>query len=383
MNERVTGERAALARSPLPSHRSLPSSSIIAPSVTIDAAALRDNLAAVRRFAPDSRVMAAVKANAYGHGLVPVARALAAADAFGVARVEEAITLRVARIAHPILVLAGVSAAEQLAAAAQHDLQIVVHSFDQIAMLEQYPGAHRFAVWLKVDTGMNRLGFRLEEFVPALERLSRCAAIAMVRLMTHLACAEDTAGKETQQQLDRFAALGASLQLERSIANSAGLMAWPEARAEWVRPGLMLYGASPFADRSAASLGLLPAMTFATQLIAVRNVAAGEAIGYNGLWRAQRPTRIGVAAVGYGDGYPRCMRAGAPAIVNGREAAVVGRVSMDMTLIDVTDLPNATVGDPVMLWGAGLPSERVAPYADTIPYELFCRITERVTRNWR
>ena len=201
-----------------------------------------------------------------------------------------------------------------------------------------------------------------------------------MRLLTHLACAENVGGSETKLQLDRFRALSEPLRLERSIANSAGIIAWPETHAEWVRPGLMLYGASPFAERSAGDLGLLPAMTFTTQLIAVRNVAAGEAIGYNGIWRAPRHSRIAVAAVGYGDGYPRCMRAGAPGLINGREAPVVGRVSMDMTMLDATDLPDAAVGDEVTLWGKGLPAERVAPFADTIAYELFCRIAERVKR---
>jgi alanine racemase len=198
--------------------------------------------------------------------------------------------------------------------------------------------------------------------------------------MTHLSSAENAGGLETKLQLDRLRALNEPLRMERSIANSAGIIAWPEAHAEWVRPGLMLYGASPFAERSAADLGLLPAMTFATRVIAVRNVAAGEAIGYNGVWRAKRRSRIAVAAVGYGDGYPRCMHAGAPTLIRGREVSVVGRVSMDMTMLDATELPDAAVGDEVTLWGKGLPAERVASFADTIAYELFCRIAERVSR---
>lgn len=351
-----------------------------APVVTVDAAALRNNLAVVRRFAPGARVIAAVKANAYGHGLEYAARALAAADAFAVARVEEALALREAGISHPIVVLEGVFAADQLDAAANHDLQLVVHSLEQIAMLEQYAGTHRFAVWLKVDSGMNRLGFKTEEFAAAHARLASCPAVGTLRLLTHLASAENAGGLETRLQLDRFRALSAPLRLERSIANSAGIIAWPDAHGEWVRPGLMLYGASPFAERSAADLGLLPAMTFTTQVIAVRNVAAGEAIGYNGVWRAKRRTRIAVAAVGYGDGYPRCMHAGAPALINGREVSVVGRVSMDMTMLDATELPGVAVGDEVTLWGKGLPAERVASFADTIAYELFCRIAERVRR---
>jgi len=350
------------------------------PHVSVDAGALRNNLAVVRRFAPAARVIAAVKANAYGHGLVHAARALADADAFGVARIDEALALRAARIAHPIVVLEGAFFASQLEAAAADDLQLVVHSFEQLAMLEQYAGTHRFAVWLKVDTGMNRLGFRIEELATAHARLRACAAVGTLRLLTHLACAENIGGAETKLQLDRFRALSEPLRLERSIANSAGIIAWPDSHAEWVRPGLMLYGASPFAERGAADLGLLPAMTFTTQLIAVRTVEAGEAIGYNGIWRAPRRSRIAVAAVGYGDGYPRCMRAGAPALIGGREAPIVGRVSMDMTMLDATDLPNVAVGDEVALWGKGLPAERVAPFADTIAYELFCRIAERVTR---
>jgi alanine racemase len=351
------------------------------PVVTVDAAALRNNLAVVRRFAPGARVIAAVKANAYGHGLVVAARALVDADAFGVARVEEALGLRAAGIKHPIVVLEGVFFASQLDVAAANDLQLVVHSFEQISMLEQYAGTHRFAVWLKVDTGMNRLGFRTEEVEAAHSRLQACQAIGGMRLLTHLAAAENAGGLETKLQLDRFRALSAPLRLERSIANSAGVIAWPEAHAEWVRPGLMLYGASPFEERTAADLGLMPAMTFTTRLIAVRNVAAGEAIGYNGVWRAKRRSRIAVAAVGYGDGYPRCMHPGAPALINGREVSIVGRVSMDMTMLDATDLPDPEVGDEVTLWGRGLPAERVAPFADTISYELFCRITERVTRH--
>jgi alanine racemase len=350
------------------------------PLVTVDAAALRNNLAVVRRFAPGARVIAAVKANAYGHGLIHAARALAGADAFGVARVEEALALRAARLSQPIVVLEGVFAASQLEVAAGHDLQLVVHSFEQIAMLEQYAGTHRFAIWLKADTGMNRLGFRTEELEAAHSRLHACAAVGTMRLLTHLACAENAGGLETKLQLDRFRALSAPLRLERSIANSAGIIAWPDAHADWVRPGLMLYGASPFAERTAADLGLLPAMTFTTQLIAVRNVAAGEAIGYNGVWRAKRRSRIAVAAVGYGDGYPRCMHAGAPALIKDREVSIVGRVSMDMTMLDATDRPDVAVGDEVTLWGRGLPAERVAPFADTIAYELFCRIAERVSR---
>jgi alanine racemase len=352
------------------------------PTVTLSAGALKNNLAVVRRLAPDSRVVAAVKANAYGHGLVPAARALADADAFGVARLGEAIVLRDAGITHPILLLEGVLGGEELQAAAQLRCEIVVHCFEQISTLEASTAKRAFKVWLKVDSGMSRLGFRLEEFHAALERLRRCEAVAGICLMSHLASADAPGDPATKQQIDRFESLAGPLGLERSIANSAGIIAWPRTRLEWVRPGIMLYGISPFAGRSAASLGLKPAMTLRTRVIAVRDIPVGERIGYGGIWSAQRPSRIAVIAIGYGDGYPRCMRAGAPVLINGREAPVVGRVSMDMTMVDVTELQDTRVGDTVTLWGEELPVERVAPFADTIAYELVCRVAPRVRPEW-
>jgi alanine racemase len=201
--------------------------------------------------------------------------------------------------------------------------------------------------------------------------------------MTHLAAAEERGGEVTRLQLEAFHAATSSLPFERSVGNSAGLIAWPGARTQWVRPGLMLYGISPFADLDAEELGLRPAMTLTTQLISLRTIEAGAAVGYNGIWRARRRSSIAIAAVGYGDGYPRSVREGTCALVDGREAPVVGRVSMDMIAIDVTDLPDARVGAPVTLWGNGLPVERIAAQAGTIGYELVCRINERVARQWR
>ena len=357
------------------------------PLATLDAAALRNNLAVVRRLAPHSRVLAAVKADAYGHGLVPVARALADADMLGVARIEEALVLRDAGVERPIVLLEGCFSAEQLALAARHRLQTVVHSFEQVEMLEQCgtpPESSEagFAVWLKLDTGMGRLGFEPEEFLAAHARLRRCGAVGQMRFMTHLASAEQLEDHSTPAQLQVFSAATDSLHGERSIANSAGVIAWPQAHLEWVRPGLMLYGLSPFAERSAASLGLRPVMTLSTELIAVRRMSAGQRVGYNGIWRAERPSLIGIAAIGYGDGYPRVIRVDAPVLVNGREAALAGRVSMDMIAVDVTDLPGVRVGAEVILWGEGLPAERVAAYAQTIAYELVCRVTTRVHRRW-
>jgi alanine racemase len=352
------------------------------PRATIDTSALRSNLAVVRRLAPRSRVMAVIKANAYGHGLVPVARALDSADAYGVARLEEALALRDASFNKRILLLEGVFSAEQLAAAGQRHLDIVVHSREQIEMLEQHRGPHRFSAWLKLDTGMNRLGFRADHYAQAHAKLSRCAAIAQLRAMTHLVSSEQRDDATTRQQLGQFRALTDALKIERSAANSGGVLFWPEAHFDWVRPGLMLYGISPASGASASALDLRPAMTLATQVIAIRQVDAGGTVGYNGTWRAQRSSSIAIVGVGYGDGYPRRIH-DARVLVGEREAPIVGRVSMDMTAIDVTDLPGVSVGDAVTLWGSGLPVEQVAGWAETIGYELVCRLTSRVAVEWK
>jgi alanine racemase len=351
------------------------------PCARIDGEALRHNLAAVRGFAPGSRVMAVVKANAYGHGLTATAKALATADAFGVARLEEGLALRAASISNSVVLLEGVFTREELQLAGREQFDLVVHSFQQLELLEQYAGNHRFSVWFKIDTGMNRLGFRTDEFSEAWHRLGRCKSVGSTRLMTHLASAEDP-GMSAQAQIRLFNELTVSLPLERSIANSAGLIGLPDARADWVRPGLMLYGISPVPGADAEKLGLRPAMTLTTQLIAVRRVPTGESVGYGGVWRASRDSLIGIAAIGYGDGYPRNMRVGTPMLVNEQTVCVVGRVSMDMTAVDVTDLLNVRIGDAVTAWGEGLPAERVAPYADTIAYELVCGISQRVAVQW-
>lgn len=348
------------------------------PVATIDSAALRHNLAVVRRLAPRSRVLAVVKADAYGHGIIETAKALSAADGFGVARLSEALALRAAAVAHPVVLLEGVASAEQLAAAAQHRCDVVVHSFEQIAMLEQAAAAAPVNVWLKIDTGMNRLGFRADEFAAAWQRLSVCPAVGAVRVMTHLAAAEEPRGVVTETQIQAFHAVTASLQCEKSIANSAGVIGRPDAHADWVRPGLMLYGMSPMGEDSARELGLQPVMTLSAPVIAVRTVKPGETVGYGGLWRAPREARIGIAAIGYGDGYPRTMGAGAPVLIDGQPSTIIGRVSMDMTAVDLTHLAGARVGSEVVLWGRGLPAERVATYADTLAYELVCRVNERV-----
>ena len=352
------------------------------PVATIDASALRNNLAVVRRMVPRSRVIAVVKANGYGHGMIRVARALADADGLGVARLADAVALREAGITQRILLLEGVFGTEQFALAAKEQCEIVVHSREQLDVLELFAGSHRFTVWLKLNSGMNRLGFRIEDFAAAHARLQRCSSVSLIRVMTHFSSSEER-GHLTARQLKVFDDLVAPLGLERSAANSAAVIGWPEAHQDWVRPGLMLYGMSPMPNQTAAELGLRPAMTLSTHLIAVQNIGVGEPVGYNGIWRAQRPTRIGIAAIGYGDGFPRGTRNGAPVLVAGREAPIAGRVSMDMISIDITDLPEAKPGDEVIVWGDGLPAERLAPYADTTCYELVCRVTSRVPLLWK
>ncbi len=329
-------------------------------------------------------MLAVIKANAYGHGLVTVAEALAEADGFAVARLEEAVTLREAGCAARIVLLEGVQDSAELAEAARLDFELFVHQVRQVELLEDWRGTHFFRVWLKIDSGMHRLGFPPGAAQAAAARLGACGRIARpMQLATHLADAEHADSAGTRAQIDCFTRSTAGLSGERSIANSAGLIAWPETRADWVRPGIMLYGISPFPAATGAELGLRPVMTFETRVIAVRDVVPGDRVGYGGTWTANRVARIAVAAVGYGDGYPRAAANGTPVAVNGAAAAVAGRPSMDMLTVDVTDLPRIAAGDRVELWGGAVPIERVAAAAGTIAYELTCRVGRRVSFSTR
>jgi alanine racemase len=356
-------------------------------SATVDSAALRHNLSVVRKWAPQSRVMAVIKANAYGHGLVTVARALDSADAFAVARVDEGLTLRRAGINTPTVLLEGVFDREQLDAAASAGFELVVHTPEQIELLRTRNPADgiQFKVWLKLDSGMNRLGFKGASFGSAHAALSALGAVqSPVNLFTHLASADEPDLSTTADQLARFSAATHSLPGERSIANSAGMLSFADAQTDWVRPGLLLYGVSPVAGTIGADYGLQSVMTLRSHVIAVKDLVAGERVGYGGNWTAARSTRLAVAAVGYGDGYPRNLESGTPVLVNGERAGLAGRVSMDMIGIDVTDLKREPkLGDAVVLWGEGLPVEEIAVWADTIPYELLCGISQRVAVNLR
>jgi alanine racemase len=350
-----------------------------AATATIDLGALRHNLATARRRGAGAKVVAVVKANGYGHGAARLLPALTGADMLGVACIEEAMALREAGATQPILLLEGVFEADELPLCARLGFEVAIHEPGQVRMLETARLDRPLTGWLKIDSGMNRLGFRPEEAMAALERLRACASLApALRLMTHFASADEPSEPATRTQIARFVAIARSLDLERSFCNSAGVLAWPEAHAEWIRPGVMLYGVSPLAGRTGKDESLRPVMTLTTRLIAVKQVPAGEAIGYAGTWRAAADSRIGIAAIGYGDGYPRHAGSGTPVLVDGKPAELAGRVSMDMLAIDLAAHPGAEVGTPVTLWGDGLPVESIASRAGTIAYELLCGITGRV-----
>lgn len=343
---------------------------------TIHAAALRHNLVLARMRAPNSRVMAVIKANGYGHGLLLVAQGLSVADGFAVLGTEDAIALRAAGYQQEILLLEGLFHADEVALAAQYGLTVVVHCREQLEMLEQAAPPSTIGVFLKLNTGMNRLGFVAAEFGNALERLRRCAAVADITLMTHFANADVPQG--VVKQMDMFERCTAGLGLPRSLANSAALLHYPDTHAEWVRPGIMLYGASPFPDVDAASLGLWPAMTFTSKIIAVQILQPGSSVGYGSPFSADRPLRVGVVACGYADGYPRHAPTGTPVFVAGRMTRSLGRVSMDMLCVDLTGIAEAGIGAPVELWGANVAVDDVATSAGTVGYELLCAVAPRV-----
>jgi alanine racemase len=345
----------------------------------IDLSALRHNLERVRALAPRSRVMAVVKANAYGHGLAVTAQALTGADAFAVASLEEAQVIRRAGLAHPIVLLEGVFGTEELEEAARWNCELVVHDAYQLELIETSSLKGELSVWLKVDSGMNRLGFPLAAAKDAWRRLNAAPAVHKpVRLMTHLASADETSNPKTLAQIESFAIATSGIQAERSIANSAGILAWPQSHADWVRPGSMLYGASPFPSHTGADDGLKPVMTMATALIAVKALKKGETVGYGGAFVAPQDMTLGIAAIGYGDGYPRHVPSGTPVLVKGVRVPLIGRVAMDMIALDLHSVPQPAVGDAVVVWGPGLPVEEIARTSGTIPLELLCGVTQRV-----
>lgn len=341
--------------------------------VVIDLGAAERNLAAVRRLAPASRVMAVIKADGYGHGVERMAAAFAAADAFAVASLDEAMSLREAGVERPVVLLEGPFEAGEVPLIAKLGLEVVVHTREQLDMLER--AGRRLALWLKFDTGMHRLGFAPADAESVIARARPLAE--PLRFMTHFANAHRRDDPSVERQMERFAALLGAAPGERSLANSGAVLACSRAHGDWVRPGLMLYGVSPFEGETGAALGLEPVMTLHSRLIAVRRVAAGEAVGYGGSFVCPEAMPIGVVAYGYGDGYPRHASTGTPVLVNGVRTRVIGECSMDMMTVDLSPVPDARFGDPVTLWGTGLPIETVAAASGTIPYELLCRVRMR------
>ncbi|MBI3560160.1 MAG: alanine racemase [Gammaproteobacteria bacterium] len=348
----------------------------------INLAALQHNLEVARRAAPYSLVMAIIKANAYGHGLSQVARALSKADAFGVATLDEALQLRAAGIHQPITLLEGFTRAEQLAKLRLHQFDVVLHHEQQLEILEAHPGVP-VGVWFKIDTGMHRLGFAPQRVNTIYQRLLACGAVKKpIAFFTHLANADVREDTRTTVQLQLFHQTIDALQLSPApvtcAANSAGILGCKASHSAWVRPGIMLFGVSPFVDSRAAEHELQPVMTLHSELIAVNQHPKGAAIGYGGTYVCPETMPVGVIAIGYGDGYPRHAKSGTPVLVNGQPVPLIGRVSMDMISVDLRSLPQARIGDPVILWGEGLSVEEIAQHADTIGYQLLCGVTTRV-----
>ncbi len=348
--------------------------------------ALKHNLHIVRQQAPGCRVMAAIKGNAYGHGLLTAARCFADADSLAVARLSEAATLRAAGISKPLVLLAGINSVEELHEAGVLDCELVVHGAAQLPLLENFAD-REFIVWLKVDSGMHRLGFSVNDARGVLKRLQSMSSVREVRLMTHLACADEPNDALTGIQTERFRRISDGFDGAISVANSAAIFGghipvtdnsfWGHGGETWVRPGISLYGISPFTERHGSDFGLQPAMEFEARLIDVKQVERGARVGYGGSWRAAQDTCIGIMAVGYGDGYSRFLPSGTPVIVNGRSVPLAGTVSMDLAAVDLGPDADDKAGDPVLLWGNELPVEVVARHAQTIAYQLVTGVMHR------
>ena len=342
----------------------------------ISAGALAHNLRIAREHAGGAKVWAVIKANAYGHGIERAAKALSGADGFAVLDFQEAARLRVAGFTQPILMLEGIFKPTDVPLLSKYALTPVIHNAAQVEMLRAAALDMAIDVYVKANSGMNRLGFTAESLGAHYAALRDHPRVRTLTLMTHFADADGASG--VKGQLEWFREMTKSFPGPCSLANSAALLRFPEARGDWVRPGIMLYGCSPFADRTADSLGLKPAMTLTTEIIATQHLQPGERLGYGFGYEAVGELKIGVIACGYADGYPRHAPTGTPVLVNGRRTRIVGRVSMDMITVDITDMPQAGIGTPVTLWGEGLSADEVGASAGTLSYELLCALAPRV-----
>jgi len=373
----------------------------------INLPALKHNLAQIKSLAPSTKVLAVLKANAYGHGLERIAHALftnqdysltesiqpsITADAIAVARIDEALALRASGITQPIVLLEGFFDSKDLSVLASHNLQTVIHNQQQLEAILAAKLSSPLKVWLKIDTGMHRLGINPAQFPSFYQQLIDSNNVQKdIVLMSHLGCADDKANEATFHQISLFEKVTQGFKGERTLANSAGICAWPKSHYQWIRPGLLLYGVSPLSldtlleeDKQCSgivdndSLDVKPVMTLKSSLITIRELAAGESVGYGGTWQSIEKTVIGVVAIGYGDGYPRHAKNGTPVLVNGRRVPLIGRVSMDMITVDLGLNSQDKIGDLVTLWGEELPVAEIAKWSTTIPYELLCNITRRV-----
>jgi alanine racemase len=345
-------------------------------TATINNAALAHNLGVARAHAPHAKVFAVVKANAYGHGLLRAAAALRAADGYAVLEFDAALQLRAAGYAQRIVLLEGFFDRREAVEGAARRLATVVHSEEQLRLLDGLSAGTKLDVLLKINSGMNRLGFAPDAVAPAYARLQEHPGVGKVTLMSHFADADGARGVDWQLQTFEHAVAG--IAAPRTLANSAATLRYPATHFDWIRPGILLYGSSPFAEQSAAALGLQPVMTLASQIISTCTLKPGDTVGYGGLFRAEKNMRIGIVACGYADGYPRHAPNGTPVLVGDRLARTVGRVSMDMLCVDITDMPGAGLGTRVVLWGEGNPIDDVAQAAGTVSYELMCALTARV-----
>ena len=343
---------------------------------SFDLAALKNNFAIARRYAGGAAMMAVVKANAYGHGLLRVARLLAGAEGFALLELDDAVRLRDAGHRQRILLLEGFFSAAELPEILHHGFTIMVHDREQLRMLKALRTDRKLDVFLKFNTGMNRLGFPAADSHSVIEELNALPCVGKVVLTTHFSDAEGVGGID--RQLREFEGRVARPGYARSLANSATLLRFPDARGDWVRPGLMLYGASPLGDAGALKLGLKPVMTLTSEIIAIQQLKPGDSVGYGSQFLADRNMRVGVVACGYADGYPRHACNGVPVVIEGVRVPMAGRVSMDMLCVDLSNVPHAKVGSPALLWGEGLPVEEIAAAAGTVSYELLCALARRV-----
>lgn len=347
--------------------------------IIIDPNALLHNVAKIRELAPGKKLITMVKANAYGCGLNKVTPVLEGhVDALGVACLEEAITIRALGIKTQCILFEGVFTPEEWQLVSEEEFSCVIHQQRQLDWLLNANLTKPVSIWIKVNTGMNRLGFSPADVLMVMEQLKQCSWVQSdITLMTHLACADQPEREENEKQLSLFNTIELSGISQRSIANSAAILSFPQTHADAVRAGIMLYGVSPFSERSGQSLGLKPVMRFVSEITAIHHNPPRSFVGYGGTWHSELPSIIGIIPVGYGDGYPRHLKENTPVWVNGREVPIVGRVSMDMLAVDLTAYPEAQIGEAVELWGRHIAVERIAAFAGTIAYELLCQITER------